>query len=833
MSKENERIAYLAKIASLYYEQGKTEETIAEELGIPRTDISNILVEAREKGVVSVDVRPPWRTVPELEKQLKVKFNLKAVRVLERENKSVEEVLEGLGILASQYLSDILKPDSAIGISWGSALYQMVRAMRPSSFPNAEVVQLIGAMGAENITTDGPMLAQLLANRLGSHCRYLHAPLIIEDEVGRNALLQERTIQETLRRAEKVNIALVGIGTTDSELYSLLRAGYVDEKGLEKIRAAGAVGDICAQHYSASGEWLDIEINRRVIGISLDMLSKINTVIGVAGGSKKTTTILAALRGQYVNVLITDDQAAKEILDLDKSQAKAAPIEVAPSISTDSTETLLASLKGVWKVFDGVPVLRGVNVDLKVGEIHALLGGNGSGKSTLMKILSGVYTAEAGAIELEGSPIIINGPAHAHQLGIYLVPQEPKVFPHLTVQENILLGIDANPVEAIGHIRQLAEELGFDASLSALAGSLSIANQQILEIIRGLLRNAKVLILDEPTSALTFREVDALFARMRKLAARGIGIFFISHRLNEIFVISDRISVLRDGYIVLDAPVKSITSRDLIQAMLPDDASETPSDRSSERHNKAAKLGDTVLEVNNLEGEAFHHISFNVRAGEVVGLAGLVGAGRTELAHAIIGIDQFTNGDVFINNKKANRRNPQLCQEMGLVYVPEDRHAHGIFLDLPFPYTITASCLRQLAAPLLSSKKEKEMSQYHIEQLGIRSSGLVQIARTLSGGNQQKTVLAKSLAIKPHVILLDEPTRGVDAKARQDIYDLIASLKEQGVGVLLISSDLEEITQLSDRVLIMFHGEIVEELPHSECQIKRITAASFGMKEEV
>ncbi|MFZ5821483.1 MAG: sugar-binding domain-containing protein [Chloroflexota bacterium] len=829
MSNENERIAFLAKIASLYYEQGKTETTIAEELAIPLTDISNILVEAREKGVVSVAVRPPWRTKPELEQQLKEKFNLKAVRVLVRENKSDEEMLEGLGILASQSLNDLLKPDSIIGISWGTALHHMIRAMRPASLPNAEVVQLIGAMGTENITTDGPMLAQLLANRLGSHCRYLHAPLIIEDERGRNALLQERTIRETLLRAEKVNIALVGIGSTDPELYSLLRAGYVDEKGLEKIRAAGAVGDICAQHYSASGEWIDSEINRRVIGVSLDTLSKINTVIGVAGGAKKATTILAALRGQYVNVLITDDQAAHEILTIEKNQAEAKPIEHLPPV----TGALIASLKGVWKVFDGVPVLRGVNVDLKVGEIHALLGGNGSGKSTLMKILSGVYTAEAGAIELEGSPIVINGPAHAHQLGIYLVPQEPKVFPHLTVQENILLGIDSNPTEAIEYIKQLAEELGFDASLSTLAGSLSIANQQILEIIRGLLRNAKVLILDEPTSALTFREVDALFARMRKLVARGIGIFFISHRLNEIFAISDRISVLRDGNIVLNAPTKSVTSRDLLHAMLPEDGSEKPEASSSERSHKPAKLGDVVLEVKDLDGEAFHHISFNVRAGEVVGLAGLVGAGRTELAHAIIGIDQYTNGEVWINNTKTVRRSPQLCQDLGLVYVPEDRHAHGIFLDLPFPYTITASCLRQLAAPLLSFRKEKETSQHHIEQLGIRSSGFAQIARTLSGGNQQKTVLAKSLAIKPRVILLDEPTRGVDAKARQDIYDLISSLKEQGVGVLLVSSDLEEITQLSDRVLVMFHGEIVEELAHSQCQIKHITAASFGMKEEI
>jgi AI-2 transport system ATP-binding protein len=492
----------------------------------------------------------------------------------------------------------------------------------------------------------------------------------------------------------------------------------------------------------------------------------------------------------------------------------------------------LASLKNIWKVFDGVSVLRDVNIDLKPGEIHALIGGNGSGKSTLMKILSGVYSAEAGTVEILGSPVHINNPARAHLLGIYLVPQEPKIFPHLTVEENILIGTDLHQAEAMAFIKQASDDLGFDAPLQDLAGSLSIASQQILEIIRGLLRNAKTLILDEPTSALTFREVDALFARMRTLTARGIGIFFISHRLNEIFSISDRISVLRDGNITLSAATSQLTPRELIQAMLPSEASREEAVKKVEETRKKDSFGAPVLEVENLEGEAFHHVSFLVKAGEVVGMAGLVGAGRTELAHAVIGIDPHANGNITIGGVKALRRTPQYCQDMGLMYVPEDRHAHGIFLDLPFPHTITASSLQQLAAPFLSYRKEKEEAENYINRLKIKSSGLAQIARTLSGGNQQKTVLAKSLACKPKVVIMDEPTRGVDAKARQDIYDLITSLKEQGVGILLISSDLEEITQVSDRVLVMYHGAIVEELGRERCQIKNITAASFGMKVE-
>ncbi len=322
MQLDDARSVFLAKAASLYYDQNKSQQDIAKELGVSRSAVSRFLTEAREKGIVEIIVHYPWRSSPELEQELVSTFNLRAVRVLSRENKSYEEMLQGLGILASQYLDSILHDGIVIGISWGTALYQMIRAMRMRNLPAVEVVQLIGATGSENVPTDGPILAQLLTNQLGGLCRYLYAPLIMENEVGREALLQDRNIRETLARAARADVGLVGIGSIRSDLSSLLRAGYLTEQDAQRIRDTGAVGDVCAQHYSLAGEWLDIDINHRIVGISLDVLSKIDMVIGVAGSSRKGAAILGALRGGYVNVLITDDQAAQKVLALHQTTSK-------------------------------------------------------------------------------------------------------------------------------------------------------------------------------------------------------------------------------------------------------------------------------------------------------------------------------------------------------------------------------------------------------------------------------------------------------------------------------------------------------------------------------
>lgn len=316
MENNETRLTYLAHVASLYYDKGKTQKEISDEVGVTRSAISRLLTEAREKGIVEIVVHYPWRTISDLEERLVSTFKLKVAYVLESQDKSYDDMLQGLGVLSARYLEKIVRGKSAIGISWGSALSQMIQAMRPANLPNLEIVQLIGATGAEDILTDGPILAHLLANKLGASCRYLHAPLIVDNVDGYNALLEERSIQETLKRAKNVDIALVGIGSTDPQIYSLLRSGYITEREAELVRKLGAVGDICGQHYAASGELMDISINRRVVGIALTDLAKIDTVIGVAGGEQKADTILGALRANYVNVLITDACAARKILGL-------------------------------------------------------------------------------------------------------------------------------------------------------------------------------------------------------------------------------------------------------------------------------------------------------------------------------------------------------------------------------------------------------------------------------------------------------------------------------------------------------------------------------------
>ena len=320
MDNSDSRTAYLAQVASLYYDHNKSQEETAAEFGVSRSAVSRLLTEARAKGIVEIIVHYPWRTAPDLENALVSTFGLKAASVLIGDNRKYDDILQGMGVLASQYLDRVLYDGVRVGISWGTALYQMINAMRPRHLPGVEVIQLIGATGSENVPTDGPILAQLLAARLSGTGHYLYAPLIVENETVREVLVKDRNIRATLDRAANADIALVGIGSTRSDLSSLLRAGYVTEEEQNAIRATGAVGDICAQHYALNGQWLDIEINRRAVGISSDALSQIETVIGVAGSSRKGAAILGALQGGYVNVLITDDQAAQRVLSLHQAQ---------------------------------------------------------------------------------------------------------------------------------------------------------------------------------------------------------------------------------------------------------------------------------------------------------------------------------------------------------------------------------------------------------------------------------------------------------------------------------------------------------------------------------
>ena len=489
----------------------------------------------------------------------------------------------------------------------------------------------------------------------------------------------------------------------------------------------------------------------------------------------------------------------------------------------------LVALRGIWKVFESVTVLRGIDFDIRPGEVHALLGGNGSGKSTIVKIISGAYQPTAGLIEVEGKAQILARPSQAHAHGIYMVPQEPHIFPNLSVLENLTTGLDGDSSTIRQHAREIAAEIGLKVDFNAHGGTLSIANQQLVEIARGLMRNAKVLILDEPTSSLTHHEVESLATQIRALTGRGIGILFISHRLDEVLDISDCVSVLRDGQFVLVAPTEGLTTEILVEAMLPEDF-----DASAEREAAGTIADDTslVLEVRNLSSQSFHDVSFSVRAGEVVGISGVVGSGRTELAEAIYGIDKSATGEVVINGKAAPQRSPRICQEMRLSYVPEDRHAHGIFLSLPCAQTISSSVMALSGAHFMSPAQENKLAQQFIQQLRIKLSSPMQEARTLSGGNQQKIVLAKTLAPEPRVIILDEPTRGIDARARQDVYRIIRELTAAGVGVVVISSEVSEIAEVSDRVLIMHRGRL-SEMPEGQIDVDHIAAATLAETDEV
>ncbi|PTV97529.1 monosaccharide ABC transporter ATP-binding protein (CUT2 family) [Rhodobacter aestuarii] len=489
---------------------------------------------------------------------------------------------------------------------------------------------------------------------------------------------------------------------------------------------------------------------------------------------------------------------------------------------TDTTPPLVA-LRGIWKVFESVTVLRGIDFEIAPGQVHALLGGNGSGKSTIVKIISGAYTPTAGTVEVNGTPVALKKPSDAHEKGIYMVPQEPHIFPNLTVLENLTMGLAGDRAENARRAEKAAQEIGLEADFSAPGGELSIANQQLVEIVRGLLRNAHVLILDEPTSSLTRREVASLAAQIKHLTAQGIGILFISHRLNEVLDFSDRVSVLRDGHFVLSRPASELTAEQLVEAMLPEDF--TPHDADARKCYRI-EGAHPVLQVRHLSGQAFRDVNFDVYPGEVVGISGVVGSGRTEFAEAIFGIDTEATGEVVIAGKPAPERSPQICQEMGLSYVPEDRHAHGIFLALPSAQTISSGVMSMPEGRFMSSAEERNLATRFIDKLRIKLSSPMQSAKTLSGGNQQKIVLAKTLAPEPRVVILDEPTRGIDARARQDVYRIIRDLTADGVGVVVISSEVGEISEVSDRVLIMKRGRLVE-LAAGVTGVEQISAATF------
>lgn len=473
-------------------------------------------------------------------------------------------------------------------------------------------------------------------------------------------------------------------------------------------------------------------------------------------------------------------------------------------------------MRGISKGFPGVQALKDVSLTAWPGEIHALMGENGAGKSTLMKILAGAYAADEGRIAIEGTSVAITGPQAAREAGIALIYQELSLAPNLTVAENIFLGDERRNVFGLvrragmrAEAQEVLDSLGAPFSAGTVVGSLSIAEQQQVEIARALHRRSRVLVMDEPTTALSARETGRLFDLIRRLRETGIAIIYISHRMAEVYELADRVSVLRDGQYIGSLDRDELSAPKLVQMMV----GRTLKDFF--RKEGHTEIGHTVLEVEGLtDGDKMKPATFHVKAGEVLGLSGLVGAGRTELARLIFGADRPTAGTVRLEGETLSVREPSDAIKAGIGYLPENRKEQGLFLDMVVRENIAISVLGRDAHPggIYNRGKAESLTQSAIDDLSIRVNHGDVRSGGLSGGNQQKLLVARWLAIHPKVLILDEPTRGVDVGAKAEIYRIVNELTAKGVAVIFISSELPEIIGMSDRVLVLREGAIVGEL---------------------
>ena len=479
---------------------------------------------------------------------------------------------------------------------------------------------------------------------------------------------------------------------------------------------------------------------------------------------------------------------------------------------------------GISKRFGGIHALDGVSFAVRRGEVHALLGENGAGKSTLMKILSGAYGRDAGEIRVEGRKVEISSPRVSRELGISVIYQELVLAPHLSVAENIFLGElggIVNRRRLRERSRELLRDIGFDLDPDALVGDLPVAYQQVVEIAKAISHDVKVLVLDEPTAVLAPQDARRLLEIVRNLSNKGVSVIYISHRLEEIFEVADSITVIKDGRTVGTVLPKDIDVHQLIDMMV--GRRVTTLFPQTER-----KISEPVLRVQNLRSAPkVLDASFELRAGEILGVAGLVGSGRTEMARAIFGADRATGGSVTLDNRARNIRSPREGVRAGIGLVPEDRKGQGVVTSLPIRQNTTMPVLKRLTALLgvIKRKSERDMVGRLMGRLAVKARDMDAPVDSLSGGNQQKVVLSKWFEAGCRVIILDEPTRGVDVGAKAEIYRLIDELASQGLGILLISSDLIEVIGMSDRILVMSYGRVAGELAKedfSEANIMRL-----------
>jgi rhamnose transport system ATP-binding protein len=494
----------------------------------------------------------------------------------------------------------------------------------------------------------------------------------------------------------------------------------------------------------------------------------------------------------------------------------------------DAEATPLIAARGISKSFAGVEVLRDVDLDLAKGEIHALLGENGAGKSTFAKILAGVHLPTRGTLALNGQPVEVPNPVAAQKLGITLIHQEPISFPDLSVAENLVLGRSEDGwfsnvpwVEMTREAHRHMELLGVRIDVTRPMRGLSIADQQMVEIARALASDSRLIIMDEPTAPLTPREVETLFGIARRLRDEGRTIVFISHRLEEVRALCDRVTIFRDGDKVTTDTIDNLSDVDIIRLMIGRPFKEYI-------HKHSAEIGDVALEVEGLTlPGAFHDISLSVRRGEIVGLGGLVGAGRTDVARAIFGVAPAESGTVKIDGKAVEIKEPDEAIALGLAFVSEDRAVSGIFRTLPVEQNITAAVPGKIApAGIIRRAVEKRLARDAVEKLRIRLASMNQPIGELSGGNQQKAILARWLLVDPSILILDEPTRGIDIGVKAEFYDMIGELAEQGKAILLISSEMPELLALCDRILVMAEGRLTADIPRAEASQEKIMSAA-------
>ena len=498
-----------------------------------------------------------------------------------------------------------------------------------------------------------------------------------------------------------------------------------------------------------------------------------------------------------------------------------------------SVDGPIVELRGVAKSYGAVRALHDGDIALRAGEVRALMGENGAGKSTLVKVLGGVVRRDDGEMLVDGAAVDFHSPHDARDAGIAVIYQEPTLFPDLSVEENVVMGY--HPLGSLrridrGAVRRtvsgLLDRLGVRLDPERPVRGLSIADQQIVEIAKALSFDARVLIMDEPTAALSGPEVERLFTVVRALREEGAAILFISHRLDEVFAICDTVTVMRDGAVVHDAPISAMTPDEMVRRMV-------GRELSALYPKQDTQVGDTVLSVQRLTREGvFADVSLEVRAGEVVALAGLVGAGRSEVARAIFGIDKPDAGRVEVEGKRLAAGRPLAAMRAGIGFVPEDRRQQGLVMDLSIARNATMTRTSKLARfGLIRRAAENELAREWAARLQLRFHRLDDPAGFLSGGNQQKVVLAKWLATEPRLLIVDEPTRGIDVGTKAEVHRLIGELAGRGVAVLMISSELPEVLGVADRVLVMHEGRLVEELSRAEADEERVIRAATGQTE--